>query len=73
MSEAEAVAWLTKRKWHVTDLRLKALTRGIDLERDVGGCSSWSDGGPCGTCIVHAIEGQRSPAAQPVDPTRVLH
>lgn len=54
MSEHEAVEWLRKKGWHVTDLRIEALVAGVDLENGCGGCKSWSDGGPCATCIHHA-------------------
>jgi hypothetical protein len=54
-----AVEWLVKKGWHVTELRVRALMAGVDFERETGGCSSWSDGGPCQTCIGAALEDHR--------------
>lgn len=62
MNKHEAIGWLVAKNWHVTDLRIEALEAGVDLERDCGGCASWSDGGPCTTCIAHAIENRPTAA-----------
>lgn len=61
MTEREAIDWLKKKGWHVTDLRVEALEAGVNLERDAGGCTSWSDGGPCATCICAAMEKRGTP------------
>ena len=61
MTEEQAMGWLRKKGWHITDLRVEALVAGLDLERDCGRCTSWSDGGPCATCICHAMEKRGTP------------
>ena len=56
MKTVEAIEWLRKKGWHVTDMRVEALALGIDLEHGCGGCTAWSDGGPCATCVINAID-----------------
>jgi len=56
MNETQAIEWLRQKGWHVTDLRVEALVAGIDLEHECGACTAWSDGGPCATCIINAID-----------------
>jgi len=54
MTREAAVAWLMARSWIVTEVRVMGLMVGIDL---CGlGCASWSDDGPCTTCVEAAID-----------------
>lgn len=57
MDAAFARAWLKKRSWHETDLRIEAIMAGVDLT--ALGCETWSDGGPCQTCIVVGLEDRK--------------
>jgi hypothetical protein len=57
MDTAYARAWLKKRSWHVTDLRVKAIMTGVDLT--ALGCDTWSDGGPCQTCVKAGLEDRK--------------
>lgn len=59
MRRREAIEWLEKKSWHVTDLRVEALEAGVDLTTLQ--CTAWSDGGPCGTCICNAMEERGTP------------
>lgn len=56
MDSREATKYLAKKGWTVTDARIAALERGLVLE-DLD-CNVWSDGGPCATCICHALHTQ---------------
>jgi hypothetical protein len=56
VTEAEAIAWLEKKGWHVTDLRVEALVAKLDLTSL--DCTAWSDEGPCASCICEAMAKQ---------------
>jgi hypothetical protein len=59
VTEAEAIAWLEKKGWHVTDLRVEALAKKLDLT--ALDCTAWSDEGPCASCICEAMTKQGTP------------